>query len=373
MQTIITTDSKLDYPGFYNIYPIQNEFGIHSVLAESKKSGDSINILIDDNYGRVLNKNVDCQYGISKDISYYINNSSHTIIDEFRVPFRKIPVYRFEDNEKLSNLISQIANENPDHEILLRGQTSLYTIERTLEENLFLFGDVKAKEPSFKPSFIRSDFNEFFIYGLWHSQTALMLNDVGIDLKKKLKAADYEEYRKDVFKIKNSPHFTPISLGFAQHYGLPSVGLDLTKDINVATWFATNKLMIDKDGLAYTRRIDDFSESTIFIFRCQKDVVFSHKSIKPKFIENTRPDRQDAWFCHTGWGFSKNQLASNLVCAIRLNEQASDLSNNDYTSFLFPDRNEDLVLNYFLDIKENLKNTGELKRALSKIYLLNDK
>ena len=208
------------------------------------------------------------------------------------------------------------------------------------------------------------------MYGLWHSQTALMLNDVGIDLKEVLNSEDYLEYRKDVFKIKNSPHFTPISLGFAQHYGLPSVGLDLTKDIKVAAWFATNKLIIDNDGLAETRQLEDFSESTIFIFRCPKDTVFSHKSIKPKFIENTRPDRQDAWFCHSGWGLSKNQLASYLVCAIRLNDRALTVSNSDYTNYLFPDRSEDLVLNYFMDIKTNSKTTGEVKRALNKIYLL---
>ncbi|WP_158856309.1 FRG domain-containing protein [Lunatibacter salilacus] len=370
MQSINITDSKLEYPGFYNIYPIRNEISIHSGVNELAKKEDKTHLLIDDNYGRVLNENINCPYSNSKTINYYNHSANYTIIDELRVPFRKIPVYKFEDYESLFKLISQIEKENPDYEILLRGQTSLYTIRRAADENLFLFGDGKAKEPSFKPSFVRSDFNEFFIYGLWHSQTALMLNDVGIDLKEVLNSEDYIEYQKDVFKIKNSPHFTPISLGFAQHYGLPSVGLDLTKDIKVATWFATNKLIIENDGLAETRQLEDFSESTIFIFRCPKDTVFSHKSIKPKFIENTRPDRQDAWFCHSGWGLSKNQLASYLVCAIGLNNRASNLSNSDYTHYLFPDRSEDLVLNYFMDIKENSKNTGEVKRALNKIYLL---
>ena len=370
MESINISDSKLEYPGFFNIYPIQNEISIHSGVNELAKNKDSSQLLVDDNYGRVLNDNIDCPYGNSKTINYYNHSKHHTIIDELRVPFRKIPIYKFEDYERLSKLISQIENENPGYEILLRGQNSLYTIGRLADENLFLFGDSKAKEPSFKPSFVRSNFNEFFMYGLWHSQTALMLNDVGIDLKEVLNSEDYLEYRKDVFKIKNSPHFTPISLGFAQHYGLPSVGLDLTKDIKVAAWFATNKLIIDKDGLAETRQLEDFSESTIFIFRCPKDTVFSHKSIKPKFIENTRPDRQDAWFCHSGWGLSKNQLASYLVCAIRLNDRALTVSNSDYTNYLFPDRSEDLVLNYFMDIKTNSKTTGEVKRALNKIYLL---
>lgn len=370
MQSINITDNKLEHPGFYNIYPIQNEISIHSGLNELTKKEGKTHHLIDDNYGRILNENIIYPYGNSKVINYYNLSSNHTIIDELRVPFRKIPIYKFEDYENLFKLISQIERENPDYEILLRGQTSLYTIERPADEKLFLFGDDKAKEPSFKPSFVRSDFNEFFIYGLWHSQTALMLNDVGIDLKIKLNGEDYLEYQKDVFKIKNSPHFTPISLGFAQHYGLPSVGLDLTKDLKVATWFATNKLIIDNEGLAKTRQLEDFSESTIFIFRCPKDTVFSHKSIKPKYIENTRPDRQDAWFCHSGWGLSKNQMASYLVCAIRLNDRVSNLSNSDYTNYLFPDRSEDLVLNYFMDIKENSKNTGEVKRALNKIYLL---
>jgi len=373
MQSINYTDDRLEYPGFYNIYPIKNEISVHSGTGESLRIGNRTNFIIDDNYGRILNEDVNCPYGNSKTLNYYFHIGTHTIVDELRVPYRKIPIIKFEDFEILSKLIIQIAYENPDYEILLRGQTSLYRIERTEKENLFLFGEGEIKEPSFKPSFIRSDFNEFFIYGLWHSQTALMLHNVGIDLRKKLCEKDYNEYIADVVKIKNSFHFTPISLGFAQHYGLPSIGLDLTKDIKVATWFATNKLIVDNNGLAETQLLKDFSESTIFIFRCPEDTVFSHKSIKPKFIENTRPDRQDAWFCHSGWGMSKNQLATNLVLAVRLDNRTSNLFDSNYTNYLFPDSNDDLVLNYFIDIKENLKNTGEVRRALNKIYMLKNR
>lgn len=112
--------------------------------------------------------------------------------------------------------------------------------------------------------------------------------------------------------------------------------------------------------------------STLYIFRCPEDAVFSHKQIKPKFIENTRPDRQDAWFSHVGWGHAKNQLASYLVCGVRLKPGILKLFDSNYAKHLFPSRAEDLVLNSFLDIIGNPKYKGEVRRALKKIYVLKD-
>jgi hypothetical protein len=369
MELINSSDSRLKYPGFYNIYPIRNEIRVHSQPNE-KRSLDNIDCLLDNFYGRILNSNIKFHYGKTSSLNYYSHYKEYKIVDELRVPFRRVPIYEYENVEQVQTIFNRIESENSSHEILLRGQTSIYTIERTEEEADTLFGETKPKEPSFLPSFLRSKFNEFFIYSMWHSQTALMLNDVGVDLSKIINAAQLSEYREDVYKIKHSSHFTPIALGFAQHYGLPSVGLDLTKDVKVASWFASNKLNVASNGKTMTSKAPNFNESTIFIFRCPKDSVFSYKLIKPKFICDTRPDRQDAWFGHVGWGCAKNELASFLVCGIRLNDSILDFFEANYEAYLFPDREKDLVLNYFLDAASNKKYKGEAERVLKKIYSL---
>lgn len=369
MIEIDRNDIKIKYPGFYNIYPIQQEISLSSNIGQFADT--SAKLLLDDYYGRMINPNTSSVYGDSNLLDYYFSHYSKKCDEYLRVPFRKIPVFEFVNLEEIKAMIKMIEENNSGYEILLRGQCKQYTLQRSKQETKFLYGEETVIEPSFQPSFLRNNFNEYFIYNLWHSQLALMLNDVGIDLSEYLSKTQMQEYYSDVDNIKSSPHFTPIALGIAQHYGFPSIGLDLTKDINVATWFATNSLKINDDGNAKTEVIKNFDQSTIYIFRCPKDSVFSHKNIKPKFIENTRPDRQDAWFSHVGWGYSKNQLASYLVCAIRLKPEAADSLDKDLDEYLFPNRDKDLVLNYFLDAKSNPKYKGEVKEAFKKIYVLN--
>lgn len=369
MLTIESNDPRLEYPGFYNIYPIQNEI---SSLAKKNDTSDydKHSFLLDDHYGRILNPLVKHHYGNTSDLSPYQEVKGYPIVDQLRVPFRRVPIYAYESLEQIKLILGNIESKNSAHEILIRGQSSIYTINRSIPENNLLYGEDAPKEPSFHPSFLRSNFNEFFTYSLWHSQTALMLNDIGVDLSLALSPNELSEYFQDVLNIKRSFDYTPIALGIAQHYGLPSIGLDLTKDINVASWFASHKLDINENGDTITSPITDFSESTLFIFRCPKDAVFSHKSIKPKFINNTRPDRQDAWFSHVGWGHAKNELASFLVCGIRLDASILDSFRPDFEKHLFPDRTQDLILDYFLNAKQNRKYVGEVKRALSRVYSL---
>ena len=366
MEKISLDDERLKYPGFFNIYPIQNEMSMSATTNSTAKN----EFWLDDFYGRIISNKVHNTYGNSQILGDYKTAKDNIAIEHLRVPFRKIPIFKYENMAQISLLINEITKENPDYEILLRGQTKQYTINRTEEEKLFLYGEKNPIEPSFQPSFIRSNFNEFFIYSLWHSQTALLLNDIGIDLSKILLDIDFEIFKKDVINIKLSPDFTPISLGFAQHYGLPSIGLDLTKSIKVATWFASHKMNIDEQGSTTITDLEDFSESTIYIFRCPKDSVFSHQMIKPKYINNTRPDRQDAWFGHVGWGCAKNQLASYLVCGVRLDETVLNLYDQNYADYLFPSKTEDLVLDYFMNVKNNSKYKGEVERALKKLYYL---
>ena len=368
MQPININDQRLKYPGFFNMQAIKNEISIHSL---ENLTNDAKEYYLDNEYGRLINPKTSSPYGNTNKLSYYINNN-WDVVEAFRVPFRKIPIFKLEDISQIKTTISKLKNDNESYETLIRGQTKWYPVELRSKNDLsFLYGDENSKEPSFHPSFLRSDFNEVFINSLWENQIALMLNDVGIDLSKVLTASDKNKYDEDVIKIKGSSDFTSISLGYAQHYGMPSIGLDLTKDLKVATWFASHKFD-NNNGFCTIRKLEDFSHSTLFIFRCPKDTVFSHHKIKPKFINNTRPDRQDAWFCHAGWGSSKNQLASYLVCGFRLNDSVFKLFEPSYSKYLFPSRKEDLVLNFFLEMKENKKGVGEVKRALDKIYYLKE-
>lgn len=216
MEKIELDDPKLTYPGIHNIYPIMNETSIHSNVRHLKdEDSKQSEHILDTKYGRILKISIGQPYGNSKSMGYYLRNETFKVIDNLRVPFRKIPVFKFIDLAQIKNLILQIEKENPDFEILLRGQTGIYTIKRSSEELDYLYGDSNCIEPSFQPSFLRNNFDEYFIKNLWHNQTSSMFNDVGIDLKNLISENDLKIYLKiyydDVNKIKGHFHFTPIA------------------------------------------------------------------------------------------------------------------------------------------------------------------
>ncbi|TSD63860.1 FRG domain-containing protein [Inquilinus sp. KBS0705] len=372
MEKITYDDPRIEYPAFYNIYPIMNERSASGTIDPVAKFDDRA-LWLDEQYGRVITAQNSAVYGSSNKLPYYKTYDRFKVVDYVRVPFRKIPIFEANEFAQIDALYTKLKHDEPGYQVLLRGQTTVYSLHREEDENMFLFGENTPKEPSFHPSFLRAKFDEYFMYALWHSQTAMLLNDIGVDLKSLLNESQYKEYKIDEYKIKNSAHFTPIALGFAQHYGLPSVGLDLTDNLKVAAWFASHTLPIDDLGITNPTSIIDFGKSTIFFFRCPLDTVFSYDAIKPKHLTNTRPDRQKAWFGHCGWGMAKNQLASYLICGIRIDIRILNLFDDNYANHLFPSRETDLVLDFFLNMKENKRNKGEVERALKRIYHLDKK
>lgn len=375
MNRIKKNDKRLKHSGYYNIYPIQNEISVAVNTTNNNTSSETDELLLDDYYGRIFESNLYnnvTPYGICDKLNYYPSGISGKIIDTLRVPYRKIPIYDVESLSTISELIKKIELANSEHEILLRGQSKIYTLPREKEELIKLYGSHEIKEPSFLPSHLRNDFDEKFMHSMWHSQASILLNDIGADYSKSLEKEKYQEYQNDVQSIRGGVHLTGFALGIAQHYGMPSVGLDLTKKVEVAAWFATNKMNIAKDGLTTVEEIDSYNDSTIFVFRCPKNSVFPYSNVKPKTFPVGRPDKQDAWFGHVGWGNAKNQLGSYLVCGFRMKKDFLNEIPAKYENQLFPSLKDDPILEYFVKMKSSGKYQGEAKRALDKIYVLKE-
>jgi len=367
-------DYRLQYQSFYNLYPSWNETSCYAdVCSNDVFNGNDL--LIDEYYGRIFTPETyqlfTNLYGVDEKMNYYPCGITEDIFDTLRVPYRKIPIYKIKDIKHLPSYIKRIESNNSDYEILLRGQNKLWEIQqREKNEKLYLYGSENVKEPSFLPSYLRSNFDEFFIQSMWINQAAILLNDIDYDYSTLLSKSEYEMYQNQVFFLKNSPAFILYALGIAQHYGMPSIGLDLTKSLNVAIWFATFNIDIDKNGFATVNPISDFKESIIYVFRCPKNSVFSYHQVRPSIFPNGRPDAQNAWFGHVGWGLAKNQLASYLICGFKMEQDfLSEIPQNFYKE-LFPNQDEDYILDYFLKMKNMNKYEGEAQRALNKIYLV---
>lgn len=359
----------LQYPAFFNAYPIPNEVAGAGADYESGTPESFREIFLDDYYGRIFDKHsrfVGSKYGRSTKMQHYVKIPSLEIVDELRVPYRRIPVFLAKNKKTVAAAIEELRLTNPSYQVLLRGQTKTYLVQRPTEESTHFYGEEMVKEPSFLPSHLRNKFDPFFLKCMWQSQAAILINDIGYDLG----PAAYAR----LSDFRSSPNFVLFSLGIAQHYGMPSVGLDLTDQLDVACWFATHRITTSTSGLAKTALVDLNSDltPTVFVFRCPKDAVFEYASIKPKDLPTGRPDRQSAWFGHVGWGLSLNQLASYLMCGFRLTQEILDELDPALDRDLFPYGPDDYILNHFLKMRAMEKYEGEAKRALAGIYYMSD-
>jgi len=364
-------DKKLKYSSFYNIYPYRNEVSQYA-LNSSCLSFGSNDLVLDDGYGRVFTKDVyenACPYGQTIRMQKYDDGIKNgQVMDYLRVPYRKVPIYKVNDNNEAESIIHKIQLHSSSHKILIRGQNVIYPYFRSDDEKECLFGEANSIEPSFLSSHNRMEIDEHFLNCMWNSHATILLNDVGCELKEALPIDKFHEYWESANFIKNGYLSTPFSLGMAQHYGLPSVGLDLTSDYNTALWFATNTLKRDKTGLMRMEPVNDLYESTIFVFRCPINSVFSFKAVRPKHFPNSRPDMQNAWFGHVGWGYSRNQMASYLACGIRVTPKMAKQLRVDFGRYLFPKESDDQILRHYMRIKNLNRYEGNAKMVIDKVY-----
>jgi hypothetical protein len=372
MKKINPDSLEIKYKAFYNIYPNIDEVSIQAPTRGTNSNFDlhypPQTIYLDEEYGRIYNQRIiksTVPYGLSQFMKYYPPKLEFEIAETLRVPFRKVPVYKINNKKELEESLNALRKEAPNYELLIRGQSTIYKLKREEKYSVALYGEKQINEPSFHPSFLRLHYNEKFIQSMWINQVSYILNDISIEQSEKNNQEPNSHMYDDYRRSRNFYHF---AFGLAQHYGLPSLGLDLTNDIDVATWFASNKFVTEGNGKTTFKPIDDFDQSTIFIFRCPKNAVYDYSYLKPQNFPNGRPDKQSAWFGHVGWGSAKNQLGSYLMCAFRIDKNFVDFSLETKSKELFPTRDEDPVLNIFLKLKEMDKYAPKCKELINRIY-----
>lgn len=363
------------YPAFYNVYPVHNEVSFAGGL--QSRSADYGEMYIDDYYGRVFNGRGGqgvAQYGVTKNMGYYASFPSLEVVDELRVPYRRVPIYRAENLGVIQQVFEETKAVNNGYRMLLRGQTKTYMISREPSECMHFYGEGEVLEPSFLPSHLRHTLDPFFLKCMWQSQAALLFNHLAFVLGQSHGVEAGRAFLQKAEAFRHSPFFMLFALGIAQHYGLPSVGLDLTDRLDVACWFATRTLSTDASGKSTVGRASFGAEHapTIFIFRCPPDAVFDYRHAKVDGLPDGRPDKQGAWFGHVGWGAASNQLGSYLVCGFRLEPEVANQIDPGLDTDLFPSRSGDPILDYFMSVRNNPKYEGEARRALQGVYHTDD-
>ncbi len=106
-------------------------------------------------------------------------------------------------------------------------------------------------------------------------------------------------------------------MAMAQHYGLPSTGLDVTASLDVALFFALNDFVFDEEAGGYVaQHVDAEATPVLYVFMAPERFAFAHEELFiADLVRAPRPQRQAAHFMHTGWGLAKNQNARYLLAA----------------------------------------------------------
>ena len=141
MKSFSVNDIEFRARTLYNGYSIVDEVHATSCylgLRDCKEMHDT-EVLCDDYYGRFFTPsflyNVKYPYGATDRLSFYHNGlvQSPEIVDELRVPYRRIPIFKVGNLDEIKSLAKIMKERNPDNIILFRGQNKSYQIVRSQE------------------------------------------------------------------------------------------------------------------------------------------------------------------------------------------------------------------------------------------------
>ena len=259
----------------------------------------------------------------------------------------------------------------PDARVWYRGQTRGYALERSELVSRFLFGITDVTEPSLLGAAPRRGWN----YHQVHSFLSTALQGE-IYSQAKRRAEHFEEIYTKWSNLAVVPGAWDLGvMGLAQHYGIPTLGIDITHDPLIALWFATNRCIKLDNGRWTYRPLAlndwDIPEAEWPVIYAILPVTHSLNwairdvnVLEPLGVEALRPLRQKGAFFMGATTLHQNRLAEALVCVMRL---APAIWNSGYDSRqLFPKKAEDPLYTWMLSLKKQYIH-GDIGRFLDEI------
>lgn len=368
---LLTLSNKSLLNGSLNLVMRINNHSIHSRDFRQSISPET-QIIVDSYYGLVytgLPNPKAAVYGRTKDFPT-------DKIDELenygylRVPFKRIPRIKVNSNEELIKTLNSIKALIGGNDILFRGQNKEHLLKRTYNFELDFYGENDVLEPSLLPSSVRNDIWADDYMPEWMTW---------IQLQQKITLKDYErvvpindklsrQFRDSVFaeieRIWSTPKFYFYCLALAQHYGLPSNGLDLTDDLSTAIFFATNDFIKVNDTTLEVCQTKS-EESVIYVIKKEGQNEYNFEDSAPRLFQTGRPKNQRAYFFHSGWGLNMNAAANQIIAAIYFNN--IDTGKPASIRYLFPNSDQDFVGRILGTIKPYVFG-AEMKRVLEHFY-----
>lgn len=283
-----------------------------------------------------------------------------------RVPFRRIPIIDVHSISEIRHIVQAVLSFDTSIQSVWRGQSNQYYISRDDESKLKLYGEITAKEPSLLPSASRSDIYFPDSLEAWSGLLDLYTEQKLLSLVQgqNRQAGDI---RRELDNFRTGYLYRLWGLATAQHYGLPSVGLDLTTDIDVALFFALHQIQVDQStGKMIIQRASESADPIIYGLGVFENDLLNDESLSPNWLQCARPKAQKAMFFSTAWGCSGNKAAERIFIALKLVNHASWHSPLN-AEYLFPKNLHDSFAEFLLSLRGKVVDP-QIENILSRIY-----
>ncbi len=283
-----------------------------------------------------------------------------------RTPFRRVPYLNIHSPAELVSFARGVRSQNSDIKGVWRGQWREYALERSEEDRRRLYGDAEVFEPSLRPSASREARPFPLLFEAWSG-----LLDLWITERVEQMVNDHPSQGPYIRKLTANfcagYNYRIWGFATAQHYGLPSVGLDVTTDILVALFFALHCASVDMNtgGLTVTRA-DRSAAPVIYGLGPFKYDLLEDERLAPAWLHLARPRAQKAFFFGTAWGAASNKAAERIYVALRLvghEKWSSPLSAAD----VFPNGLDDSFVAFLIGMRGKVGHTM-VEELLKRIY-----
>lgn len=278
----------------------------------------------------------------------------------FRIPFVEVDSVR-----ELAALVSAV--ERTAHgPLLFRGQPRHFSVNRPAAANRLLYGTPGVDELSLTTAASRAGFEwDHFQLRFELQAQGLLYADLGadrfagrfVDPAGTLRFEDAEIQRRDGWWQQRFIAFEQACMGIAQHYGIPTDGLDLTSDLTVAVWFATSVVhpsaSEDGEAVACYRLADPQARPVVYVVSADLSEDAATPLDLLGGLRSSRAERQRAHLHYGGWGLHTNLCATETLVGVYLSRAcAAEAARNRLPAeALFPGEAEDPLFAQLLDLR----------------------
>lgn len=303
-----------------------------------------------------------------------------------RVRHRSVPTYRARTFEELERVAAAVRGAQLSSEkVLFRGQTAEYLIHRPAEVRDLLYGDrTDAREPSLVTTAHRSGIDGDEVLALLHLELQAEL------LRSSVSWPQIQRSAQTLSPLLSVPPSAMVPepaawranlsrghdlvrevMALGQHYGVPTYGLDLTEELEIAVWFATHQAdAVGPDTYRYRLMGPWVKEQgrtpCVYFFAVTSSQYEQGTLTEELAAEPLRPRGQHAFLYFGGWGWNSNAAAEELRAVAYLDPAFATQPHQIPVAEIFPPPEQDAF--YAMLLERKAKARREPSSPLNGLY-----